>query len=95
MSIRAFQLFIKNSIVAQAIHREDLGDESRSGSVTGGLSASTIALAPHLAKQQSMELGGPTVQRGYTPPGMGLGSKGGNNNVIIPQRPRKGGNQDD
>lgn len=77
----AFNHFIRNCVVGQPVHREDLGDEIALSSVLGDASPAQLEFAPHLAKRHALEArptAAPQVNvPGFSVPGMGGGSSGG------------------
>lgn len=84
----AFEVFIRNTINGQPVHRDNLGDEDTVGCVLGDAMPSALQFAPHLAQQRSLEAA-PKAQPTFTPSGPagpGLGSGGGGGTV------RRGGN---
>lgn len=70
-SIPAFEQFMKRCSFAQALHRDNLGDESTSRSVLQGVNPQKLDYTPSLARQRQMEaVAVPSAQ--HTPQ-MGLG----------------------
>lgn len=78
-SIAAFESFMKRCISGQPVHRDDLGDDSQTGSVLGGMSAAVLQFAPHLARQKTMEA---TPHLAPQAPGMSPGGGGGRGGVM-------------
>lgn len=76
-SVIAFERFLKACIKGQPIHRDDLADETASGSVMGGMSASILKFAPNLARQRTMEIAPTLAPKGPNPPGLHMGGGGG------------------
>ena len=93
-SLLQFEQFMKRCTFAQAIHRDDLGDEGSVGSVLKGVNPKALEYAPHLARQHALEHGARVqhdIQFGAAP-GMapkGPGGMGGGNTGrrIIRQAP--------
>lgn len=75
-SVIAFENFMQRTVKGQPVHREDLGDESSTGSVMGGVNPAVLQFAPHLARQRTMEAT-PHLDHAPQAPGMGLGGGGG------------------
>lgn len=70
-SIPAFEQFMKRCEFAQALHRDNLGDEGTSRSVLQGVNPNKLDYTPALARQRQLEaVAVPTVQNA---PQMGLG----------------------
>ena len=81
-SVIAFERFMKDCIKGQPLHREDLADESASGSVMGGMSAAILKFAPNLVRQRTMEIAPTLAPKGPNAPGLGLGGgRNGNRSV--------------
>lgn len=70
--LEKFNYFIRSCVLGQPVHREDAGNEDTLGCILGDTQPSTLAFAPHLARQHMFEVAKP----GATPtmPGMGMGS---------------------
>lgn len=98
-SVSEFTYFMKECVTGQPLHRDDLGDESASGSVVGGLNRAVLDLAPHLARQRTLEAAHnfkPAGPAGPSVPGMNMGGggngmagggmlgRGGNNQNTLP-----------
>ncbi|HEY0900583.1 MAG TPA: hypothetical protein VGD95_00535 [Micavibrio sp.] len=92
-SVLAFEHFLKNAVIGQPIHRDDLSDDSGS-SVMGGMSAAVMKFAPNLVRQRTMEIAPTLAPKGPNAPGLGLGGgRNGNRSVntgsVNPLRGRK------
>lgn len=84
-SIPAFEQFMKRCSFAQALHRDNLGDESTSRSVLQGVNPQKLDYTPALARQRQMEaVAVPAAQHA---PQMGFGSRGGS--VVTQQTTRR------
>jgi len=91
-SIIGFEQFMKRVTLAQALHREDLGDEGGASSVLHGMDPRALELVPQLVRQRMLEaaprMSGPGPQQGYSqglagpgmkgPGGASIGGTGGN-----------------
>lgn len=90
-SVIAFERFLKACVKGQPIHREDLADESASGSVMGGMSAALMKFAPNLVRQRTMEIAPTLAPKGPNAPGLHLGGGGGRGTTgqVNPLRGRK------
>lgn len=73
--LAAFHYFVKNCVLGQPAHRDDMGDEDTSGCILGDAVPSSLEFAPQLMRRHGLEL-----QSLHTPemnlPGMGLGTSG-------------------
>jgi len=73
--LAAFYYFVKDCVLGQPVHRDDMGDEDTSGCILGDTAPSSLEFAPQLTRRYSMEL-----QNIHAPdinvPGLGLGSGG-------------------
>lgn len=56
-SILRFEQFMKRCTFAQAVHREDFGDEGSVGSVLKGVNPKSLQYSPQLARQMAMDAG--------------------------------------
>ncbi len=77
-SVVAFERFLKACVRGQPLHRDDLSDETSSGSVMGGMNTSILKFAPNLARQRTMEIAPTLAPKGPNAPGLGMGGGGGN-----------------
>ncbi len=86
-SVSMFERFLKDCSTGQPLHRDDLGDESVSGSVVGGVNRAVLQFAPQLARQKTLEATHDLKMAGPAPsgPGMGLGGRGGGGAVPTQQ----------
>ncbi|MBI4030445.1 MAG: hypothetical protein HY370_02110 [Proteobacteria bacterium] len=75
-SLAAFENFMKRCISGQPVHRADLGNEDKGGSILGGINPAVLEFAPHLARQRTLEAS-PHLAPQHAPPGLGLGGNGG------------------
>lgn len=86
-SILRFEQFMKRCTFAQAIHREDFGDESSVGSVLQGVSPKSLQYTPQLAREMALQAG-PRIQQQlgivHAPGPKGPGGMGGS--TTRPQR---------
>lgn len=85
-SVVAFESFMKRCIAGQPVHRADLGDESKTGTVLGGMSAAVLQFAPHLARQRAMEIA-PQMHHAPKAPGLGPSGGGGGGGGRVMRRP--------
>ena len=91
-SLIHFEQFMKRCSFAQAVHRDDFGDEGTAGSVLQGVNPKALEYAPQLLRRQALEagpkIGGPEIVQGldnaprapgaYGPKGPGgMGGGGG------------------
>lgn len=74
-SLAAFENFMKRCISGQPVHRADLGNEDKGGSILGGINPAVLEFAPHLARQRTLEAS-PHLAPQHAPPGLGLGGSG-------------------
>ena len=74
-SVLAFENFLKRCVVAQPIHRDDLGDEATMDGVMSGLNKAVLQFAPHLARQRVMEISPHLAPQGPSAPGLGPGGR--------------------
>lgn len=68
-SFQRFEQFMKRCTFAQAVHREDVGDESTAGSVLQGVNPRALTISPHLARQMSLDIApsaAPRIVHGLT-----------------------------
>tara|TARA_B100000780_G_C21117893_1_gene452468 strand:+ start:1045 stop:1662 length:618 start_codon:yes stop_codon:yes gene_type:complete len=70
--LAAFQYFMKQCVIGQPAHRDDLEDEDSMGCILGSASPSSLEFAPHLARRHGLEIR-PAAQPSINAPGMGLG----------------------
>lgn len=78
-SMVAFEQFMKRTIAAQPIHRNDLSDETSSGSVLKGMNPKQLEFVPQLIRQRMLELApqGPAAPAAtFTPDGPGMRGPG-------------------
>jgi len=75
-SLAAFESFMKRCVSGQPVHRADLGNEDKGGSILGGINPAVLEFAPHLARQRTMEAS-PHMAPQHAPPALGLGGSGG------------------
>ncbi len=61
-SILRFEQFMKRCTFAQAVNREDFGDESSVGSVLHGVSPKSLQYTPQLSREMAMDAG-PRIQQ--------------------------------
>ena len=89
-SVVSFEYFLNACVKGQPIHRDDLGDETSSGSVMGGMSAAVMKFAPHLVRSRALEIAPMLAPKGPNAPGlnMGGGGGGGSSGQINPMRGR-------
>jgi hypothetical protein len=84
-SVTAFERFMKACVAGQPVHRDDLGDEKMESVMAGaGMNKAVLQLAPHLARQRTLE-----AQPNHVPnfaPGMGMGG-GSGRSAPLRQRP--------
>lgn len=73
--LAAFGYFLKACVFGQPVHRSDLGNESTMGCILGDAAPSSLAFAPHLARQHAFEVKPTAAPQNI--PGMGLGGSGG------------------
>ncbi len=73
--LSAFHYFVKNCVLGQPVHRDDMGDENTSGCILGDVSPSSLEFAQHLVRRHGMELQNIHVQE-LNVPGLGLGGSG-------------------
>lgn len=90
-SVIAFERFLQACVKGQPLHRDDLADESASGSVMGGMSATLLKFAPNLVRQRSLEIAPTLAPKGPNAPGLHLGGGGGRGTTgqVNPVRGRK------
>ncbi len=88
-SVMAFESFMRRCVSGQPVHRDELGDESNTGTILGGVSPAVLQFAPHLARQRNFE-SAPTFHHTPSAPGMGMGGKGGGN---VMRRIKRGGSE--
>ncbi|MEM7618059.1 MAG: hypothetical protein AAF244_01615 [Pseudomonadota bacterium] len=70
--VKAFDSFITNSQFAQAVHRENLENESTAQSVLHGQNMQSLAYSPHLQRQMNMEAAPQVVATPMAVPQMGV-----------------------
>lgn len=87
-STLAFEKFMKACVTGQPIHRNDLSDESSSGSVMGGMTPAILKFAPHLARQRTLEAAPHLAPKGPAPPSLGLGGGRSGGGQVNPMRGR-------
>ena len=69
--LAAFHYFVKNCVLGQPVHRDDMGNEDTIGCILGDVSPSALEFAQHLARRHGMEL--QNVPAPEILPGIGLG----------------------
>lgn len=83
--VKAFDSFIKNSQFAQAVHRENLENESTAQSVLHGQSMQSLAYSPHLQRQMKLEAAPQVVATPMAVPQMGMGGNSSGAPVVTKQ----------
>lgn len=73
--LSAFHYFVKNCVLGQPVHRDDMGDEETIGCILGDITPSSLEFAQHLVRRHGMELQNIQVQE-LNVPGLGLGGSG-------------------
>lgn len=73
--LSAFHYFVKNCVLGQPVHRDDMGNEDTSGCILGNVTPSSLEFAQHLVRRHGMELQNIQVQE-MNVPGLGLGGSG-------------------
>jgi len=93
--LNAFERFVKQCVNGQAVHRDNLDDDSIQGCVLGDSAPSSLEFAPNLARRQALEVApsgpsGPAAAPILNAPGLGLGSSGAGKPVLPKKPPPKG-----
>jgi len=81
--LSAFHYFVKNCVLGQPAHRDDMGDEDTSGCILGDITPSSLEFAQHLVRRHGMELQNIHVPE-MNVPGLGLGSSGSAGRTTYP-----------
>ncbi len=86
-SVTAFEQFMKRCSFAQAVHRDNLGDEMTARSILNGVDPKRLTLSPALQRQIQLGItAAPKVSAGPQAPGLGSGSSPHRN--ITPKPPK-------
>lgn len=86
-SILAFEQFMKRCAYAQALHRDNLGDEDGSLSILGDNDPKNLQFAAALTRQRQMELQGPQFAGPNIGPALGPATPGLGSAAITPRGP--------
>ncbi len=84
-SVIAFEQFMKRCTFAQALHRDNLGDESGAHSLLRGMDPNALAYSPTLLRQLQLTAA-PKIKAAPQAPNLGLG--GSATRQVRPQPPK-------